>query len=277
MNCRNCKTDNTDDAKFCRCCGIYLLDNQLKACTNRRCKDYMKFILPSDALFCSRCGHTIKNDSQVGLKLGSILGSLVQNKKKEKYVSYRMGKYQFVDLGLTHKWANCNLEAVSLSPMDRGKYYAWGETEAKTEFSRGDHIHIRKKRFFRSDIYKDLGDSISGTRYDPVTVFFQCEKCHLPTEKDWMELVEKCEWIKSGMNLKVIGPNGNYIILPYWDTIEGFKTGKSYNDYLCGDFPKEKSHFEDFVQVMRLTDEGCNFVKCGGRYLGRMVRPVCDM
>ena len=93
-----------------------------------------------------------------------------------------------------------------------------------------------------------------------------------------MELVKKCVWYKCGTSgYRVVGPNHNHIVLRYWDTIEGFKKGIVYNDYLCGDFPKGKKQFESFVQVLQLTDDGCSFVCCGGRYLGRMVRPVCDM
>ena len=61
------------------------------------------------------------------------------------------------------------------------------------------------------------------------------------------------------------------------EIVEAYGKGIVYNDYLCGDFPKEKKQIESFVQVLRLTDDGCSFVCCGGRYLGRMVRPVCDM
>lgn len=38
---------------------------------------------------------------------------------------------RFIDLGLSVKWASCNLGASSISEV--GKYYAWGETKAKGE------------------------------------------------------------------------------------------------------------------------------------------------
>ena len=123
MICKHCKTINSDDAKFCRCCGVKFLTNQFKACTNRNCKDYMKSVLPSKALFCPRCGHSIEDvENQAKLELCSILKSLRQDKEKNKNICYRIGKYQFVDLGLTHKWATCNLGAVSFSCMYFGEY-----------------------------------------------------------------------------------------------------------------------------------------------------------
>ena len=40
--------------------------------------------------------------------------------------------YEYVDLGLSVKWATCNLNADS--PSDPGLYYAWGETCSKSEY-----------------------------------------------------------------------------------------------------------------------------------------------
>ena len=40
---------------------------------------------------------------------------------------------QAVDLGLSVKWASCNIGADS--PEDFGQYFAWGETEKKTSYS----------------------------------------------------------------------------------------------------------------------------------------------
>lgn len=41
--------------------------------------------------------------------------------------------YRFVDLGLSVKWATCNLGAYKAE--DYGGYYAWGETEEKSDYS----------------------------------------------------------------------------------------------------------------------------------------------
>ena len=41
--------------------------------------------------------------------------------------------HQWVDLGLSVKWATCNVGASS--PSDYGNYYAWGETRTKSEYT----------------------------------------------------------------------------------------------------------------------------------------------
>ncbi|MGM9745503.1 MAG: hypothetical protein ACI30H_00865, partial [Paludibacteraceae bacterium] len=41
--------------------------------------------------------------------------------------------YGFVDLGLSVKWATCNVGATK--PEEYGNYYAWGETTTKATYS----------------------------------------------------------------------------------------------------------------------------------------------
>ena len=40
--------------------------------------------------------------------------------------------YEYVDLGLSVKWAACNVGATT--PETYGDYFAWGETEPKTTY-----------------------------------------------------------------------------------------------------------------------------------------------
>lgn len=283
MICRNCNAINSSKVRFCRCCGNKIVKRQFKACTNWQCLNFRKYILPSEAKYCPICGHAINDkksvDEQVASNLLAIIGGLQQYKKKCKEIPRHKGKYQFVDIGLTHKWATCNLGANSFSGRDRGLYYAWGETEPKSKYSRDNYKHIRKKRFFRADEYETLGNCISGTCYDPVSVFFSNSKIHLPTMSDWLELIEDCRWFNClGNYYRVVGPNGNHIILPYYDGVctEELGLGKVSCAYLCGNAPDE-SYKKNSLLVLLLSDTEFRLAYVGGRYLGRMVRPVCDM
>lgn len=42
-------------------------------------------------------------------------------------------EHEYVDLGLSVKWATCNVGAIM--PQDYGYYYAWGETETKSSYN----------------------------------------------------------------------------------------------------------------------------------------------
>ena len=47
-------------------------------------------------------------------------------------VSGTSNGHDYVDLGLSVKWATCNVGASS--PSDYGDYYAWGETSTKSSY-----------------------------------------------------------------------------------------------------------------------------------------------
>lgn len=47
--------------------------------------------------------------------------------------------YEYVDLGLSVMWATCNIGASK--PEETGNYYAWGETETKSEYNWNNYIY----------------------------------------------------------------------------------------------------------------------------------------
>ena len=66
-------------------------------------------------------------------------------------------KHEAVDLGLSVKWATCNVGAES--PEEYGDYFAWGETTTKTEYT-----------YENSKTYgKNIGDIAGNPAYDAAT------------------------------------------------------------------------------------------------------------
>lgn len=130
---------------------------------------------------------------------------------------------QLVDLGLSVKWANMNIGASK--PEDVGNYYAWGETEIKTDYT------IAKYKYYdaTSKTYKDIGKSITNTEYD-VAHKIDNKLC-MPTMAQAKELFTKCTWTKTKLNningWEVKGPNGNTIFIP----INGCKSESSKVSY----------------------------------------------
>ena len=70
-----------------------------------------------------------------------------------------------IDLGLPSgtKWACCNVGAST--PEGYGNYYAWGETEPKSEYNLSTYIHCDGSQ----STYHDIGSDIAGTGYDTAT------------------------------------------------------------------------------------------------------------
>ncbi len=74
---------------------------------------------------------------------------IMKNLKVEKEAVKEVDKFEFVDLGLSVKWANMNVGANK--NVEYGKYYAWNDID-----------------------FDEIG--------------------RIPSEKEMIELVEKCKW-----------------------------------------------------------------------------------
>ena len=118
-------------------------------------------------------------------------------------LSFTIPDSRAIDLGLSVKWASCNVGATS--PEGLGGYYAWGETKEKNSYG--------------SDNYdcSYSGKSLKGTPYDVARIKWG-GNWRMPTFDEFKELHDKCTWkwtsIKGVEGLRVTGPNGNSIFLP---------------------------------------------------------------
>lgn len=118
-----------------------------------------------------------------------------------------------IDLGLPSgtKWACCNVE--SSSPEGYGGYYAWGETEEKSDYDRYTYKYYNDITGYIINI----GSNISGTQYDVAHVKWG-GSWRMPTKDEIEELVNNCTWkwtTYNGVNGQLVtAPNGNSIFLP---------------------------------------------------------------
>lgn len=118
---------------------------------------------------------------------------------------------EVVDLGLSVKWASANLGANA--PEKYGDYFAWGETETKSEYSSSNYQYYN----LEWGSITRIGYEISGTRYDAAKTRLGGD-WRMPTHQEWAELVQNCTWewtyLNGNTGFKVTGPNGNSIFLP---------------------------------------------------------------
>ncbi|MGM9866403.1 MAG: hypothetical protein ACI303_00880 [Lepagella sp.] len=87
----------------------------------------------------------------------------------------------YVDLGLSVKWATCNVGASS--PSDYGDHYAWGETSTKSSYTKDNC----------STFGKSMGNIGGNSSYD-VARYRWGGSWRLPTKAECQELVDKCTW-----------------------------------------------------------------------------------
>lgn len=65
MECPHCNQEHSENALFCENTGKKI-EKQLKSCTNPYCLEFGKYSLPSEAIFCPRCGEIIDNSESLG-------------------------------------------------------------------------------------------------------------------------------------------------------------------------------------------------------------------
>ena len=131
--------------------------------------------------------------------------------------------YDWVDLGLPSglKWATCNVGATN--PEEYGGYYAWGETEEKSNY---DWKTYKWCNGSSTTMTKYCTDSDYGTVDNKTVLDPSDDVAHvkwggswrMPTLDEIKELVIKCNWQWTSLNgvdgYRVTGPNGNSIFLP---------------------------------------------------------------
>ena len=106
-----------------------------------------------------------------------------------------------VDLGLSVKWASCNLGAEE--PQEAGEYYRWGETEPSTTVN----------GYSRP---RGMGSNICATEYDAAHVVLSGH-WRMPTMEEIDELIESCEVRFHTMGDGYVAEfirNGNSICIP---------------------------------------------------------------
>ena len=136
--------------------------------------------------------------------------------------------HEYVDLGLSVKWATCNVGADN--PWDYGDYFAWGETKPKSDYSWDTYFDTSNggKTFTKYGIGKitvlvaedDAATSNWGAAW------------RMPTDEEFEELLAlDKQWVEnyngSGINGLTFTGNGNTIFLP----AAGAKNGKFCDGY----------------------------------------------
>jgi len=134
-----------------------------------------------------------------------------------------------VDMGLSVKWAACNLGAEH--PEDWGDYYAWGETETKDNFTWETYD------YYVPTFSSAAKPTLALEEYDDEPLFMDdsipCMKLRLendaahavlggawrmPTAQEQQELIDGCTWewvtVNDVTGFKVTAKNGNQIFLP---------------------------------------------------------------
>lgn len=169
--------------------------------------------------------------------------------------------HQFVDLGLSVKWATHNIGAFT--PEDIGDYFAWGEIEKKKNYTIENSLTHSVK-----------WGNIDGTGNDVAHVKWG-KNWRMPTIKEMGELIDNCIW-KWVSNEKVngyliIGPNGNSIFLP---ATGATKYNEIYNVGNTGGYWSATSDGNVMSSCIYFSRKEYHISNGYYRHIGYTIRPV---
>ena len=151
---------------------------------------------------------TVTEGTVTGLKTGTCVITVSTDNGLSARCSVRVHEgsgcdNDYVDLGLSVKWATCNLGATS--PEEYGNRYAWGEITGKTSFSWDNYKWCNGSE---NSLTKYCCDSNFGTvdnkvrldKEDDAAFMDLGDKWRMPTIEELVELKDNCEWTKTTFN-----------------------------------------------------------------------------
>ena len=194
-----------------------------------------------------------------------------------KFIELNNG-HEYVDLGLSVKWATCNVGATA--PEEYGDYFAWGETSPKSDYAWSNYKFGWQNSLEK---YTTLS-SYGGFSVDYKTIpELEDDAAHvnwggtwrMPTVTEQDELLSKCAltWItQNGVNgYKVTSNiNGNSIFLP----AAGYCYGSALIDResVCGYWSKSLNVAYNEAAYLLFS----NTTRSYSRDHGMSVRAVCE-
>lgn len=197
--------------------------------------------------------------------------------------------YEFVDLGLSVKWATCNVGAKN--PEDFGDYYAWGETETKDTYSWSTNKWWNDSgttltKYNTSTSYGTIDNKTVLDPEDDVAHVKWGGSWRMPTKAEQEELLNSCTWTwYSSGNSEFNGVAG-YIVTSnksgYTDRFiflpaAGYRSSESLYEagedgyYLSSSLRTDNPIYAWYIIIY----SGRHVASNDYRYYGQSVRPVC--
>ena len=205
-----------------------------------------------------------------------VTSTATNNTEQQRPLSGRENGHEWVDLGLSVKWATCNLGASTSS--EYGSYIAWAETTTKSNYTRST-LRYRSQDGSNSFTKYSSGDNRKRLEMsDDAARSNWGGRWRLPTKAEFDELVSKCTWTWTSLGGKngymVKGANGMTIFLPAGGDIDGTNNGAKgmfgsyWSSSLNADLP-DMPWCLNFGQSYQYTS-------IFNRYNGFTIRPVWE-
>ena len=189
--------------------------------------------------------------------------------------------HEYVDLGLSVKWATCNVGASK--PEEYGDHFAWGETTTKSIYTWNTYKYCNGSsttltKYNTSSSYGSVNNKTTLELVDDAARANWGGSWRMPTKAEQDELREQCTWTwttQNGVNgCKVTSKsNGNSIFLPAAGYRGGISLISSRSDgYYWSSSLNANYPYGAYGLGFNSGSVGWY---SGDRYYGLSVRPVC--
>jgi uncharacterized protein (TIGR02145 family) len=106
--------------------------------------------------------------------------------------------YEWVDLGLSVKWATCNVGTTK--PEEYGNYYAWGETTPKSTYDWSTYkwcygSSTTMTKYCTKSSYGTVDNKTVLDPEDDAAAVNMGGEWRMPTLEEQKELIDECTWI----------------------------------------------------------------------------------
>jgi len=197
--------------------------------------------------------------------------------------------HDYVDLGLSVKWATCNVGADK--PEDNGNLYAWGETEVKEQYT----VRTSKWGSMPFSLKKYNINSEQGTVDNKTTLDLEDDVAHvtwggnwrMPTREEMDELHDNCTWEWTAINgvngYRVTSKKQGYTDRSIFLPAAGYKANGRYEYGSNGNYWSRSLMTDPYgdgsvicgtAACIRFNNNQAN-VGWEDRMAGLSVRPVC--
>ena len=247
MKCPHCNQEHPDSLIECPSTGKMLK----RACTNKACSYFGEHIWPLEKETCPCCGQSL--NTHYG--------------------------HEFVDLGLSVKWATCNIGAKT--PEEYGDYFAWGETSPKSNYewynlkycndNNGDSFS--KYNISDNRTVLELNDDAAHVNWGG--------NWRMPTDSNFHELLDKCTLELTCMNnilgFKVTSKmNDKSIFFPFteWHAATKWRDAGMHGYYWSSSLDVSHGNCHSAMYLFIQTSFHNNTGPICRRN-GYLIRPVC--
>ena len=188
---------------------------------------------------------------------------------------------EHVDLGLSVKWATCNLGAEQ--PWEYGDYYAWGEVNTKSSYTEDNYKYGKESKMtkycgsytFGYQMFTD--DLKTLEKEDDAAYQNKGDAWRIPTCAEIQELISSCTWTYTTLN----GRNGYKVTsnkTGFTDRSIFLPCERTSNTvgYYWSSENQMGNNYADCASCLHFNNSTIEIIwKVQYRYYGYSIRPVC--